>query len=373
MPLRIPSAHEARILAAMPGPGQNWRVHPHRPNLTAPLLAALVLWLCCPPRALGFGLQSHWLAPARWDAGPRSFERGSASLERSLEGGLRYSLQGGSYEAFRDAFAWRDGPPPAELFAAAVDAAFTVWTATDPETGLFTCLSFTPDFATPVNPGVVDRVRLGAEIDLFAATAAVHWSAGSAVLQGESYFSDIGVAGTLVLTSGVVTPYSSAITGADITLNSNPQALWDLPTFQTVLTHEIGHALGLADVDVYAGPLGQFIDDNFDGASSDTARGTLNNSFALLIDPFDPSASVLDGTLALRTVADADPGFDTPGVDILMESLISASVIGRLGALAADDFAARQYLYPVVIPEPATLVVLLLAATHAIRGRRQVG
>lgn len=317
--------------------------------------------------ASGFGIQSHWLVPARWDAGPRMFDLGEVGqFERSLDGGLRYSLQGGSYEAFRDAFTWADAVPALPDFVAAVDGAFATWTTTDPDTGLFTSLRFTADLDTPVDPVITAGVRLGAEIDLFAATQAVHWTTGSDKRQAESYFSDLAVAGGLQLTSGVEASLGTAITGADITLNSNSQALWDLPTFQTVLTHEIGHAIGLADVDVFAGPLGQFIDDNYDAATSDTARDTLTNPFAMLINPFDPSSSVIDGTLRVHTVADADPGFDTPGVAILMESRIATEVVDRLGTLAADDVAARQFLYPVVIPEPATWLLSLATLTWSM-------
>ena len=50
----------------------------------------------------------------RWDAAPR-YVNGE---ERSLDGGLRYSIGGGSYEAFRDEFLWvagKEGERPAVL------------------------------------------------------------------------------------------------------------------------------------------------------------------------------------------------------------------------------------------------------------------
>src|SRR5262245_23295476 len=74
----------------------------------------------------------------RWDAAERSVDE----EERSLAGGLRYSLEGGSYEAFRDQLTW-DVTPSAAEFQAAVEGAFAAWQAVDPITGLGTSLTFT--------------------------------------------------------------------------------------------------------------------------------------------------------------------------------------------------------------------------------------
>jgi hypothetical protein len=41
---------------------------------------------------------------SRWDAAPRTVNIGGTNFERSLDRGLRYSLQGGSYQAYRDLF-----------------------------------------------------------------------------------------------------------------------------------------------------------------------------------------------------------------------------------------------------------------------------
>lgn len=328
-----------------------------------PLRVCHLLWLtplfygtlsAYPHSSWAFGVApiGSWNA-YRWDAAPREFD----GWERSLDGGLRYSLQTGSYEGFRDLFSWKNATPSVDAFAAAVQAAFDAWTITDPATGLGTALYFVPDLATPVDRLVDDDIRWGSEIDIFAATSAITWSTGDPVRRGEAAFSVTTLSlQRVTLTSGTFA-YVPPITGADITLNCNPQALWDLPTFQTLLTHEIGHALGLSDVDLVSGPNGYFIDDNYDGSSSDSALATLTNSFAALIDPYDPRKSPLH----MYRVADADPGMDTPGVDILMESRVSAAVINRLGALSNDDFAGRQFLYPYVIPEPASALILLLS------------
>ncbi len=53
-----------------------------------------------------------------------------------------------------------------------------------------------------------------------------------------------------------------------------------------------------------------------------------------------------------------DPGLDTFGVDILMETQIP--FLDLSAPLQNDDFAGRQFLYPLPLPEPG--MELLLAA-----------
>ena len=66
----------------------------------------------------------------RWDAAPRTIN----DNERSLDGGLRYSLQGGSFEAYRDLLHWPESQVPSvEDFQLAVEQAFAAWTAVDPD------------------------------------------------------------------------------------------------------------------------------------------------------------------------------------------------------------------------------------------------
>ena len=149
-------------------------------------------------------------------------------------------------------------------------------------------------------------------------------------------------------------------------MNSNSQALWTLPIFEAVLTHEIGHALGFGDVDLNSGPNGNYIDDNYNGANSATALATLTNSFAGLINPLNPSLS----PLGIYTVANGNPGFDTPGVEILMESQMSGFFFGNPNMMQNDEFAGRQFLYPVMpVPEPATIAVLGLGGLALLRRR----
>ena len=228
-------------------------MNPLKPCTALTGVSALVFTftLMPPQSASGFGAygMSGLSGGYRWDAAPRTV----SGLERSLDGGLRYSLQGGSWQAYRDSFTWSSVPSVGD-FQSAVQSAFAYWQAVDPVSGFGTTLSFNLDLATPVSTVVSGGVRLGAEIDLFA------FNFGDAGLRADAFFNASG--STLTLTSGTVNYAAGAINGADVRMNANPSALWTLQTFKGVLTHEIGHTLGLADVDAQPGPGGTFIDDN---------------------------------------------------------------------------------------------------------------
>jgi hypothetical protein len=292
----------------------------------------------------------------RWDTEPRIID----GNERSLDGGLRYSLQGGSYQAYRDLFTW-DVVPSVSEFQNAIEIAFNAWTFIDPVSGLGTDLFFVADLETEVvGTGRGGVNTAGAEIDLLAAIDGSFWNPGNSGQRGEAFFR--ASFGDVTLTSGT-TGYSGggAISGADITFNNNPSAVYSLDFFQLLLTHEIGHTIGLGDVEFNINP-GVFIDDNFDGSSSETALATLTNSWADLVDPFNPAAS----PLSLFNVPNADPGIDTFGVDILMESFIPSALIGDPNPLRNDDYGGRQFLYPFVqdtsIPEPTSTLALIVIA-----------
>lgn len=303
----------------------------------------------------------------RWDANPRSFNLGGNNFERSLSGGLRYSLQGGSYQSYRDLFSWNVVPSVTD-FQTAVDNAFRAWEIPDPVTGLNSGVSFRADLSTPVegtvNGGGVNT--RGAEIDLFGSTRATLWNVGNTGTQGETFFNASG--SSVRLTSGTANYASGAIIGADITMNSNRGAVYTLDVFRRILTHEIGHSIGLGDVEGDINP-GAFIDDNFNGANATTALATLTNSWTALVNPLNPAAS----PLSRFTVPDANPGLRTAGVDILMRSrgvgIGPTNPVENLFPLRNDDFGTRQFLYP-TIPAPTALAGLALGSLFAARRRR---
>ncbi len=319
------------------------------------LLACLVL---CAGPAIAFRLIGSGEKWVRWDAAPR-FVGGE---ERSLAGGLRYSIETGDYAAFRDRFSWVPEPPSAVAFESAIARAFEHWTIVDPASGLPAGFHFVADLATPAvdepgipgNPSSFLGVNAGAEIDIFAATP----HPGEGFAASVIFFVDV-VEDDLTLTSGTTDYPGFAITGVDIRIN--PAFVWSLRGFETLLAHEIGHALGLADLEAPTTPgdTSAFLDDDYDGTSSASALATLTNSFALVIDVFDPDASPLQ---AYSGDLNLDPGVDTAGVEILMESDDFLDLLAIEPKLQNDDFAGRQFLYPVPVPEPRYGVALVAGA-----------
>jgi hypothetical protein len=153
----------------------------------------------------------------------------------------------------------------------------------------------------------------------------------------------------------------------DIHINDNPGAQYTLDAFRRVLTHELGHSLGLNDVDLGSA----FIDDNYDSSNPDS---TLTNSWVTLVNPLDPANS--PGLAAFNI-----PGsvFATPGVDILMESnglgVGPSNPLSNLVPLTNDDYGTRQFLYPTIaaVPEPSTsMAVGLVGYSLALAWRNRL-
>ena len=310
----------------------------------------LFVFSVCVDAGITFGDQfgtPHW----RWDAASLIHNSPDGMIERSLFNGIRYSVEGGSYASLYSQITWTVSTPTVTQFEQAVKDAFNIWLSIDPVSGLGTTLSFTEDLGTAVNTGtssgLFSNLRLGSEIDIFVEEAPGGLLASGT---GLAQVSALGV--PLTLTSGVTGYNSFAISGADIHLSETQQTL---DTFRLLLTHELGHALGLADVEL-ANSAMIFRDDNYDPTNSATAENTLTNSWIHLVDPLDPDNSA---GLSLFTVANGDPGIDTPNVDILMESNDAG---GLPAMLHNDDFGMRQFLYPVAIPEPSSMLLTSLAA-----------
>jgi hypothetical protein len=269
----------------------------------------------------GFAIPGKDDAP-RWDAVDFMLGTGNIFNGRSLAGGITYNFEAG----FLNKFTWAGVAPTQAQLDAAIAAAFSVWDVNSP-------LSFLKVNTATVltNRNAAGNDILGADIDLFATDI-------SPLAETAVYGIRQADGGNVTLTSGPADYPSSTIAAVDIRIDltgssGNP---WTLPIWTKVLTHEIGHAIGLGDVE--SNP---FWDTN----------DTLNDVMTIsALDPNNSQNLANKGELGAAKFS---------AIDILMESGLGTTPYwnARPNTLANDDIAGRFFLYPV--PEPESYMMML--------------
>jgi hypothetical protein len=203
---------------------------------------------------------------------------------------------------------------------------------------------------------------------LFGVNNVYFWDPGNNRNQGETWIRTNFTLATLI--SGTTNYQAKSISGVDIYLNNNSNAVYNLDVFSRLLMHEIGHGLGLCDAE--SNISSSFIDDNF---NPNDPVNTLNNSWASLVDVYDPKSS----SLSVYNIGSATPVL---GVDLLMESnglgISVGNPLGNRNLLTNDEYGTRQFLFPFIasntqepttVPEPSSFILFIFAVLLMNRKR----
>jgi len=267
----------------------------------------------------------------------------------SLNGGLTYNFglwsstvpnHGTTLSNIADFFSefpsWDGARPTLNDFTSAVNSAMSTWTtAWQPSNGPLAFAKTSDAVGSGVSNwttfALAGNNLLGNDIDIFAAPLG---TTADGLTPAFGNGDDVHLTNGFGFSSiGGLFP-SSKILGVDLALNTNE--LWTLPLFQYVLTHELGHALGLGDVDAFQG-------------SSSTSFWDTDTDITNVM-PINMRGDVRDGLPVTPTIQPL-------ATNVANGKILMCSTCGTtLASLKNDDLAGIHFLYPV--PEPGTLALL---------------
>lgn len=296
---------------------------------------------------------------ARWDSKARSF--GTVN-NRSLVGGLGYNFEGGNLTTFMQQFTFEAGVDQSD-FNAAVAASFNAWSSRDSFV-TFTKASDPVVWDFDINDG---NQAQGNEIDFFGVGTDPGIATPEASLGALGVTMIWGADKPVRLTNGYspdgtgLFP-STSIFASDIAINYKyitplgDLVPWKIEHWQATLTHELGHALGLGDVD---NPLLHFFDD-------DVADPLLHNGLVVNDQMTINEAGDVRYLLSDWGQPCTEAKFGPACAGILMRSEFTG-----LLALAPDDVAGLHFLYPVPEPESYAMMLAGLGLLALVARRRK--
>lgn len=263
------------------------------------------------------------------------------SLEDAQRWALDYGLADGIQVGIDPGIATALGavtPQEEARVFAVIDAAFQAWESP--------ALQFDIVIDSAVSIGKAS----GFEIDLFALDG------GDPAFLGQTVFGysvwDVQIYVDRTLSNGSRFN-GQLITGADIYLNLSlisllapmlPDETTRLTALQRLLMHEIGHTIGLA----HPGDSGNW----------DTDTDPTN---PILIDPADPFGGLI-----------LSPNLPTDAIMTVRPCGGNLTTCGPLfyTSLTSDEIGGRDVLYPLAVPEPAELGLVILAGLGLVARRR---